>query len=390
MAESKKPRPQMKKSQQKTRKKPPLVSQNPSPSPKITFRNFFSCKHHHQSNPNNNTNNKNNNKKRCRRMKCSGSLCSFKENSMGTQRIARAQVDAASAAKKRVAMKAAPLTEINGAVVAPSFNSCSSIGGSFKGMHLGRFSGCYECHMVVDPLNGMSKVPSLRSVVCPFPDCGEIFMKSESLELHQAVRHAVSELGPEDTSRNIVEIIFQSSWLKKETPVCKIERILKVQNTPKTISKFEDYRDSIKSKANKLAKKHPRCIADGNELLRFHCTTMKCSLGFNGSTNLCDSIPHCSVCGIIRDGFKTDELGMITTMATSGRAHDIARISSVDDKRVMLVCRVIAGRVTKNQDNSEECDSVANVTGVYSNLDELSVFNPKAILPCFVLIYSGF
>ena len=123
-------------------------------------------------------------------MKCSGSLCSFKENSMGTQRIARAQVDAASAAKKRVAMKAAPLTEINGAVVAPSFNSCSSIGGSFKGMHLGRFSGCYECHMVVDPLNGMSKVPSLRSVVCPFPDCGEIFMKSESLELHQAVRHA--------------------------------------------------------------------------------------------------------------------------------------------------------------------------------------------------------
>lgn len=81
---------------------------------------------------------------------------------------------------------------------------------------------------------------------------------------------------------------------------------------------------------------------------------------------------------------------MITTMATSGRAHDIARISSIDDKRVMLVCRVIAGRVIKNQDNTEECDSVANVAGVYSNLDELSVFNPKAILPCFVVIYTGF
>ncbi|KAJ0969549.1 hypothetical protein J5N97_022426 [Dioscorea zingiberensis] len=377
MAESKKGREVVRKNQQKTRKKAHHVPDNPSP--RITLRSLFSCKHHQQSMGSN---------KRCKRMRCSGSLCSLKDNpKMVNQRIGRPPVDAS--AKKRMSMKA-PLNEINGVVVTSSYNSCSSIGGSFKGMHLGRFSGCYECHMVVDPLNGTSKVPSLRSLICPFPDCGEIFMKPESLELHQAVRHAVSELGPEDTSRNIVEIIFQSSWLKKEAPVCKIERILKVQNTQQTIAKFEDYRNSIKSKANKLAKKHPRCIADGNELLRFHCTTMKCSLGLNRSTNLCDSIPHCSVCSIIRDGFKTDEQGKIRTMATSGRAHDIAQISSVDEKRVMLVCRVIAGRVKKTQDATEECDSVSNVSGIYPNLDELCVFNPKAILPCFVVIYSGF
>ncbi|KAG1363174.1 hypothetical protein COCNU_11G000010 [Cocos nucifera] len=212
----------------------------------------------------------------------------------------------------------------------------------------------------------------------------------QSNKIHVILPFSVSELGPEDTSRNIVEIIFQSSWLKKQVPICKIDRILKVHNTQKTITKFEDYRDSIKGKASRLAKKHPRCIADGNELLRFHCTTFLCSLGLNGTTNLCDSIPHCNVCSIIRNGFKADVLGRIRTMATSGRAHDTAPISSDDEKRAMLVCRVIAGRVRRNQDALEEHDSVAGTAGIYANLDELFVFNSKAILPCFVVIYRGF
>ncbi|KAK6114865.1 hypothetical protein DH2020_007134 [Rehmannia glutinosa] len=235
-----------------------------------------------------------------------------------------------------------------------------------------------------------------KASICSCPECGEIFMKAENLELHQAVRHAVSELGPDDTSKNIVEIIFQSSWLKKQAPVCKIDRILKVQNTPKTISKFEEYRDAIKAKATKLPKKHPRCLADGNELLRFHCTTLMCSLGLNGSSNLCNSVPSCAVCSVIKSGFKVtsgvSSKGILTT-ATSGKAHDSCRVAVDDDhgKRAMLVCRVIAGRVKKNPEgNLEDYDSVAGAVGVYSNLDELYVFNPKAILPCFVVIYGGF
>lgn len=203
-------------------------------------------------------------------------------------------------------------------------------------------------------------------------------------------------MGSEDTSKNIVEIIFQSSWLKKESPICKIDRILKVHNTQRTISKFEEYRDSIKTKATKILKKHPRCIADGNELLRFHCTTFICSLGLNGSSNLCNSIPQCNVCSIIKNGFKVSGEGVTTkgilTTATSGKAHDKAEVSEEGkDKRAMLVCRVIAGRVKKNTEgNMEDYDSVAGDVGVYSNLDELYVFNPKAILPCFVVIYEGF
>ena len=83
-------------------------------------------------------------------------------------------------------------------------------------------------------------------------------------------------------------------------------------------------------------------------------------------------------------------------MATSGRAHDMAQVLSDSDKRAMLVCRVVAGRVKKASDeksSEDDChfDSVSPSTeGVYSDFDELFVFNPRAILPCFVVIYSGY
>ncbi|PIN12992.1 hypothetical protein CDL12_14393 [Handroanthus impetiginosus] len=349
--------------------------------------------------------------KKAKKMKCSGSLCS------NTKVMQKPEVPSPEEQKKRALLvgssseseasnRSMKTIDLNGGVVSNSSSSSSSsfttvpsaspsISGSFRNMPFRKLSGCYECRMVVDPVLGMTRDPSLRATICSCPECGEIFTKAENLELHQAVKHAVSELGPDDTSKNIVEIIFQSSWLKKEVPVCKIDRILKVQNTPKTISKFEEYRETIKAKATKLPKKHPRCLADGNELLRFHCTTLMCSLGLNGSSNLCNSIPTCSVCSIIKHGFKvTSEVsskGILTT-ATSGKAHDSCRVGLEDHgKRAMLVCRVIAGRVKKNSDgNLEDYDSIAGATGVYSNLDELYVFNPKAILPCFVVVYRGF
>ncbi|KAM7253244.1 hypothetical protein ACFE04_025862 [Oxalis oulophora] len=345
-------------------------------------------------------------KRSSKKMKCSGSICS------NTKVMHRPEIspnkkrgsDNSSVNDSSSRSMKAPLNEINGVnvnvvVSNTTVSSSSSVNGSFRGMPFRRFSGCYECRMVVDPVLGIARDPSLRSSICSCPDCGEIFTKTENLELHQATRHAVSELGPEDTSKNIVEIIFQSSWLKKEIPVCKIDRILKVHNTPKTISKFEEYRDSIKVKANKLPKKHPRCIADGNELLRFHCTSFACSLGLNGSTNLCNTIPHCNVCSMIKNGFKItqdttgDNVRGILTTATSGKAHDKACcVEDGNDRRAMLVCRVIAGRVKKSnvESNGGEYDSVGGGMGLYSNLDELYVFNPKAILPCFVVIYRGF
>ncbi|XP_068646199.1 uncharacterized protein [Aristolochia californica] len=256
-----------------------------------------------------------------------------------------------------------------------------------KGMQLRRLSGCYECHMIVDP----SRHPAVRATICACSDCGEVFTSAESLENHQAVRHAVSELGVEDSGRNIVEIIFKSSWLKKEGPIFKIERILKVRNSQRTITRFEDYRDAVKARAsatNKqgITKKNPRCAADGNELLRFHCSSLTCALGARGSTSLCGSGPGCGVCAIIKHGFSGKG---VWTSASSGRAHDCL-VGQSEMRRAMLVCRVIAGRVRRGPDAVEDegYDSVAGITGMYSDLEELMVFNPRAILPCFVVIYK--
>ncbi|KAL0353582.1 UNVERIFIED_CONTAM: hypothetical protein Sangu_0939500 [Sesamum angustifolium] len=99
--------------------------------------------------------------------------------------------------------------------------------------------------------------------------CGEQFVKWEALESHHLSKHAVTELVEGDSSRKIVEIICRSSWLKSENQCVRIDRVLKVHNMQKTLARFEDYRETVKTKASKLPKKHPRCLADGNELLRF-------------------------------------------------------------------------------------------------------------------------
>ncbi|XP_038900106.1 uncharacterized protein LOC120087248 [Benincasa hispida] len=284
----------------------------------------------------------------------------------------------------------------NGGSASGSYNSSSS-----RGIQLRKLSGCYECHTIVDP----SRYPIPRSSIRPCPQCGEVFPKIESLELHQLVRHAVSELGPDDSGRNIVEIIFKSSWLKKDRPICKIERILKVHNTQRTIQRFEDCRDAVKTRALGSTRKNPRCAADGNELLRFHCSALWCDLGSRGSTGLCGSIPGCGVCSVIRHGFQCNPGGPpgVRTTASSGRAHDSFECGD-GRRRAMLVCRVIAGRVKRISEDAATAtateeenvaaaaasyDSISRHSGLYSNLEELMVFNPKAILPCFVVIYEA-
>ncbi|RWW29185.1 hypothetical protein BHE74_00017599 [Ensete ventricosum] len=310
-----------------------LQQEAQSPFAKGALRSFFTCKHHQPGERNNG---------HSMRMGCSGSICKLRDMQRPDTVLAEpckrnAAASAGGSGNGGEGTKKQPLSEINGVVskpsshstasVAASSSSTSSVGGSFRRMHRRRLYGCYECHMVVDPISMLSRDSSLGTTICTCPDCGEIFVKAESLENHQAI------------------------------------------------------------KASKLARKHPRCTADGNELLRFHCTTFVCSIGLDGATNLCNSIRKCSLCSIVRDGFKIDSHGRIGTMATSGRAHDAADI--VSDKTAMLVCRVIAGRVKRKQDDLEEYDSVAGMAGIYSNLDELFVFDPKAILPCFVVIYRS-
>ncbi|KAL5548230.1 hypothetical protein UlMin_003461 [Ulmus minor] len=227
--------------------------------------------------------------------------------------------------------------------------------------------------------------------------CGEQFCKWEAAEAHHLSKHAVTELVEGDSSRKIVEIICRTSWLKSENQFGRIERVLKVHNMQKTLARFEEYREIVKIKASKLPKKHPRCLADGNELLRFYGTTLACSLGQNGCSSLCIS-EKCSVCRIIRNGFSAKKelkegVGVFTT-STSGRAFESIEMIEEEPslRKALIVCRVIAGRVHRPLENIQEIagqtgfDSLAGKVGLYSNIEELYLLNPRALLPCFVVI----
>ncbi|PNY06172.1 C2H2 zinc finger protein [Trifolium pratense] len=196
--------------------------------------------------------------------------------------------------------------------------------------------------------------------------CGEHFNKWEAAEAHHLSKHAVTELVEGDSSRKIVEIICRTSWLKSENNCGRIERVLKVHNMQKTLARFEEYREMVKIKASKLQKKHPRCLADGNELLRS---------GFSAKKELKGGI------------------GVFTT-STSGRAFESIEILDNEPslRKALIVCRVIAGRVHRPLENIQEMaaqtgfDSLAGKVGLYSNIEELYLLNPRALLPCFVVI----
>lgn len=184
---------------------------------------------------------------------------------------------------------------------------------------------------------------------------------AQLLELHQSARHAVSELHDDDTAKNVVSMIFQSSWPSK-LPRATVRRVLKIHNSPKMVARFEDYREAIKAKAT--LRLDERCMADGNELLRFHCTTYLCSLGRTGN-GLCEE-ELCGVCGIVKDGFsaKMDGIGV---MGSSKAAHEAIPAEMEEEfefmnvKRAMLVCRVVAGRVGREAEEGVCGGDAANV-----------------------------
>ncbi|URE34616.1 hypothetical protein MUK42_07667, partial [Musa troglodytarum] len=158
-----------------------------------------------------------------------------------------------------------------------------------------------------------------------------------------------------------VEIICTTGWSKTERSCRRIKRVLKVHNTQKSLARFEDHREFVRTKARKLPKKHHKCLADGNELL--------------------------SVCKIIRHGFPTEKepkggIGVFTT-STSGRALEHIEMNEDDPsmRKALLVCVVIAGRVHRPSDDYQvpigrsALDSLAGNVGLYARMNALYFFS---------------
>jgi hypothetical protein len=214
---------------------------------------------------------------------------------------------------------------------------------------------------------------------------------------------AVTELVDGDTASKVVELIYRVGWPDPEAALDRIERVVKVHSMDKSVDRFKAYMEDVKARAARLPNKHPRCIADGNELLQFHGTTVSCSLGAGGSHSICAS-GTCNVCRIIRHGFSAtkesnkDGVGVFTT-STSKRALECigGSITAAGDgtgsvRQALIVCRAIAGRIHRPLENLRHVagqpgfDSVAGQVGADSSIEELYLLNPSALLPCFVVI----
>ena len=211
---------------------------------------------------------------------------------------------------------------------------------------------------------------------------------------------AVTEVADGETASKVVELIYSVGWPNPEAALDRIERVVKVHSMERRVDRFKEYMEEVKGRAARLPNnnKHPRCVADGNELLQFHGTTVSCS------HSVCTS-SLCNVCRIIRHGFsRNGGVGVFTT-STSKHALDCLQETGAAGagtgeggpdggvKHALFVCRVVAGRIHRpleklRQDVAVQpgFDSVAGQVGDDSSIEELYLLNPSALLPCFVVI----
>ncbi|KAF5954363.1 uncharacterized protein LOC114259114 [Camellia sinensis] len=191
---------------------------------------------------------------------------------------------------------------------------------------------------------------------------------------------ALTELPEGHSSRNVVEIIFHTSWSPKAFSG-RIEMVFKVQNLPRTVTRFEEYREILKSMAalsgaasvDGGCEDHARCVADGNEVMRFHCLGQTAGApGYEAG---------CGGAWAFHGG-----KGAICTFSGSGGAHESS--GGGRGRRAMLVCRVIAGRVCKQIGLETLLEGRVGFDSVSGENGELLVFDSRAVLPCFLIIYK--
>ncbi|XP_058742891.1 uncharacterized protein LOC131615753 isoform X2 [Vicia villosa] len=191
------------------------------------------------------------------------------------------------------------------------------------------------------------------------------------------------ELGVGDPSRKIVEMIFQKAWMNTSKHSRKVRTVLRVRYSEQVLERFEKYREKVK----KEYPRHPRSTVDGNELLRFYVTTMRC-FQRKKVCDLCED-PSCCFCRIIQFNFDEESAEIQMNVShedlSDGKSVN-ARVKNV--KRVSIVCRIIAGNeVDGEYEEGFENDS-SRLGEMQFSLERFVVKNPCSILPCFVIIFN--
>ncbi|CAA0820583.1 Unknown protein [Striga hermonthica] len=182
---------------------------------------------------------------------------------------------------------------------------------------------------------------------------------------------SLAELPEGHPSRNVVEIIFRTSWGQKGFPG-RVEAVLKVRSSTRTATRFEEYRQAVRQRAGS-AEDHSRCAADGNEVMRFYCLGDAAKGGAYSGRGGAWLLPGGKMVGV-------------WTFSGSGAAHENA--GGGRGRRAMVVCRVIAGLVCKQLGVDSLLGGGTGYDSVGGDNGELLVFDTRGLLPCFLIIYQ--
>ncbi|XP_020206543.1 uncharacterized protein LOC109791641 [Cajanus cajan] len=197
------------------------------------------------------------------------------------------------------------------------------------------------------------------------------------------------ELSVGDPSRKIVEMIFQKAWLNTSKPLKRVRTVLRVRYSEEVHEKFEKYREYVKKVASEQYPRHPRSTVDGNELLRFYGTTVRCFPGKSTKKvhDICKD-PSCYLCQIIQFNFNTRcaEIHLNTSGKELSNRTATARVYNV--KKAAIICRIIAGTAVNEVDGEYEVSHSTGLGEMQFSLEKFVIKNPSSILPCFVIIFS--
>lgn len=170
----------------------------------------------------------------------------------------------------------------------------------------------------------------------------------------------------------------------------KVRTVFRVSYSAGVLERFEKYREKVKKNACEQYPWHPRSTVDGNELLRFYVTTMRCFQGKPAKKvyDLCKD-PFCCLCQIVQFKFNTEHAGNqlnTSDKELSSRTSALARVRSV--KRVAIVCRIIAGTAVNEVEGEYVGPDSTRLGEMQFSLENCVVKNPSSILPCFVIMFS--
>ncbi|KAG8904850.1 hypothetical protein FRB99_001056 [Tulasnella sp. 403] len=228
---------------------------------------------------------------------------------------------------------------------------------------------------------------------------------------------------PNDPWYKYVTKEFIDGWLHSHKPKPDIKAVYAVKNPQTSIEAYRAYELRIRKKMLQAPTGSGKDKGEDpvTEVFEFHGTRRQCTLGDDlGGADLCLANPYdaagnglcCSLCSILREGYNVQRAGKpvgggrvftrfgfgIYSSAVSSKADDYAEnrgVAWTSTHKVMLLNRIVIGKAfqMKKGDQALQAppagyDAIVGVPGEDLNYGETVVYNNKAVLPVFMIVYG--